>query len=82
MNKDWREIRQGFKQHFDSEQTRLEDGEVSFDNGSSKFTISKSGTINASMPLHSFISESFSEIRFKDKHVKVVTKDAMYEFRI
>lgn len=78
----WEDLEENFRQHFEPPQLEIEDEELSFDSGSSKFTVSRSGTVRASMPLHSFIAENFSEIKFGQDHIKVITKDIMYEFRI
>lgn len=76
----WSELRKSFEDYF-GEEAETSEEELIHDSGSSKFIISKDETVSASMPLHSFISEEFQEIYFRDDHIRVLCENVIYEFR-
>jgi hypothetical protein len=81
MDQEWEEIVEGFRQHFGESKVEESGDEVVFDSGSSKFMVSSSGYVEGSMPLHSFIADSFDDIKFEKDYVKVFSGDTIYEFK-
>lgn len=76
---EWEELVERFKKHFRKVEHREES--VVFDSGSSMFKLSRSGEVEAEMPLHRFRVTGFDHISFKKAGVEVRKDSVEYEFR-
>ncbi|MFB6214155.1 MAG: hypothetical protein ABEJ07_06375 [Candidatus Nanohaloarchaea archaeon] len=76
---DWERLEGRFEEHFGT--TGDEEDELVYSSASSRFSISRSGKVEAEMPLHNFSAESFEQIEFLDNRIEVRSGDTFYEFR-
>ena len=77
---DFGKISSKFEKHFPKRDINIEKDELEYESGSASLKISKNG-VEGEMPLHSFKSDSFKEIIFSEKEVKIVTDEVDYIFR-
>lgn len=80
-DKEWEDLKKRFLDHFGESRIRDQVDEISFESSSSSLSVTKSGKIQAEMPLHSFSSGSFEKIEFLEEGVRVLLEDTEYVFR-
>ena len=76
---EWEGLRERFLNHFQGGEASGK--ELNYASSGSKLLITRSGTVEAEMPLHSFRIEGFESISFEEGLVRVSGEDVEYVFR-